>query len=49
MFQEYKRVLRIARRPKKEEFLKTIKITGIGMLLLGFIGFLIQLLFEVIR
>ena len=38
-----KRVLRIARKPGKDEYLQVAKITGLGITLIGFIGFLILL------
>ena len=38
-----KRVLRIARKPDKNEYLQVAKITGLGILLIGFIGFLMIL------
>lgn len=38
-----KRVLRIARKPDKNEYLQVAKITGLGIILIGFIGFLILL------
>lgn len=38
-----KRVLRIARKPDKDEYLQVAKITGLGIVLIGFIGFLILL------
>jgi protein transport protein SEC61 subunit gamma and related proteins len=41
---KYGRVLKMARNPTEEEFAKTSKITGLGMLLVGGIGFLIFLL-----
>jgi protein transport protein SEC61 subunit gamma-like protein len=37
----YGRVLKMARKPTSEEYSKTVKITGIGILLLGGLGFLI--------
>jgi len=37
----YKRVLIIARKPDKEELIKTAKICLIGIGLIGFIGFII--------
>ena len=36
---KYGRVLRMARKPSSEEFNKTLQITGIGLLLLGGLGF----------
>ncbi len=41
---KYGRVLKMARNPTDEEYAKTSKITGLGMLLVGGIGFLIYLL-----
>ena len=38
-----KRVLRVARKPDKDEYLQVAKITGLGILLVGFIGFIIML------
>lgn len=41
---KYGRVLKMARNPTNEEFAKTSKITGLGMIIVGGIGFLIFLL-----
>ena len=41
---KYGRVLKMARKPTDEEFSKTSKITGAGILLVGGLGFLIFLL-----
>ena len=41
---QYRRVISIARKPDKDEFKSSAKITGAGILLLGFIGFVIFLL-----
>ena len=41
---KYGRVLKMARKPTNEEFSKTSKITGISILLIGGLGFLIFLL-----
>lgn len=35
------RVLKVAKRPTKEEFLKVLKLTGLGMLMIGSIGLII--------
>lgn len=42
---EYKRVLRISRKPSKDEFKNTSKICILGIFLIGFIGFAIFLAF----
>ena len=41
---KYGRVLKMARKPTDEEYSKTSKITGAGILLIGGLGFLIFLL-----
>ena len=41
---KYGRVLKMARKPTNEEFSKTSKITGVGIILIGGLGFLIFLL-----
>ncbi len=38
---KYGRVLKMARKPTPEEYNKTLQITGLGIVLLGGIGFLI--------
>jgi protein transport protein SEC61 subunit gamma-like protein len=42
------RVLKMARKPTSEEFAKTVQLTGVGLLLLGGLGFLIYLLMTVV-
>jgi protein transport protein SEC61 subunit gamma-like protein len=42
------RVLNISYHPTQEEFNTTAKITGLGMVLIGVIGYLITLVFGVI-
>lgn len=40
------RILRMARKPSKQEFVQTTIICGIGMFILGFIGFVILVLMD---
>ena len=42
---DYKRILQIARKPGKDEFLVSTKVTSLGLLIIGAIGFAIFLLF----
>ena len=48
-FKETKRVLKLTRKPNKEEFKTTVKVTGLGAAAIGALGFIIflvkQLLF----
>ena len=41
---KYGRVLKMARKPTNEEYAKTSKITGAGIMLIGGLGFLIFLI-----
>jgi len=45
---EYVRVLKLTRRPKKEEFIMIAKITGAGMIIIGIIGTIITLIGDTI-
>jgi len=40
---ECKRTLQVARKPGKEEYLDIVKITGLGILLIGLVGFAITM------
>ena len=42
-YEECKRVWRITKRPDSEEFKTIVKVSAIGILVLGFIGFLVVL------
>jgi len=46
---ECKRVLLVTKKPTKDEFKAVLKITGIGTLLIGFIGFIIHIAYLLIR
>ena len=39
---KYGRIIKMARTPTREEYKKTIAITGLGIVILGAIGFLIM-------
>jgi protein transport protein SEC61 subunit gamma-like protein len=41
LLKNYKRVMQIARKPNREEFLSTGKICALGLALIGFVGFVI--------
>jgi len=47
-YQNSKRILKIANKPDKKEFFLVFKICGIGILLLGALSYVIQLIFSVI-
>jgi protein transport protein SEC61 subunit gamma-like protein len=43
---KYGRVIKMARKPTNDEYIKTITITGIGLMLIGGLGFLIYLIWS---
>jgi protein transport protein SEC61 subunit gamma and related proteins len=43
-FKETIRVLRITKKPNKEEFKSIVKVTGLGIIIIGLIGFFIFLI-----
>jgi len=45
---KYGRVLKMSTKPTDEEFSKSSKITGVGMILIGGLGFLVFLLATVV-
>lgn len=45
---EYRRVIAVASKPDKEEFVSSVKITGFGILLIGVIGFIIYLTYVLV-
>lgn len=42
-FEKYVRVLKITKKPDIDEFSASLKITGIGILIIGAIGFIVYL------
>jgi len=40
----YMRVLKMARKPTPDEYSKTVEITGIGLIIVGLVGYLIYLI-----
>jgi len=45
---ECRRVLRITKKPNREEFKTIVKISGIGIIIIGVIGFLVHFLKEIL-
>lgn len=46
---EWARVLKITRKPTREEFSAAAKITGIGLVVIGMLGFAIFLLLTIVK
>lgn len=49
MLREYKRVIIVSKKPDIDELSKISKISGLGILVIGFLGFIIQLVFQLIK
>ena len=49
MFEDYRRVLKTAKRPTREEFKRSAWLVGIGMLVIGAMGLLINLFFQLLN
>jgi protein transport protein SEC61 subunit gamma-like protein len=45
---KYGRVLKMTRKPTNEEYEKTLKITGLGILLIGALGFVVYIFRELV-
>jgi protein transport protein SEC61 subunit gamma and related proteins len=43
-FKETVRVMRVTKKPNKEEFLTTTKVTGLGCAIIGIVGFAVFLI-----
>ena len=48
MLKEWKRVYKITKKPGKEEYFSIVKVTGLGIIIIGIIGFAIFMLVELI-
>jgi len=48
-FQECKRVYKVTKKPSMEEFKAIVKISGIGIAIIGFIGFMIQIIWRLAK
>jgi len=46
---ECKRVLRVTKKPGSDEFKIIVKISGIGMIVIGLIGFFIYIIGDLVR
>lgn len=45
---ECRRIWHVTKKPSKKELITIVKVTGVGMLAIGFIGFLINILWQLL-
>ena len=43
-----RRVLRITKKPDKQEFWTIVKVSGLGILVIGFIGFVLAIINQIL-
>ncbi len=48
LFRKYIRVLKLARFPKRDEFLKIAMVAAVGIIIIGIVGFSIYEIFTVL-
>ena len=46
---ECKRVIKITKKPTSQEFKVSVKVSGLGIIAIGMIGFVIQFLYNLIK
>jgi protein transport protein SEC61 subunit gamma-like protein len=46
-FAKCKRVWMVLKKPSKDEFTKVAKISAVGILIIGFIGFIVSLIMKI--
>ncbi len=47
-YHECIRVLKVTKKPDKQEFLTIVKVSGLGIILIGFIGFIVHYIWTVL-
>ncbi len=45
---EYRRVISVATKPDREEFINSVKITAFGIALIGSVGFVVYLIYTAV-
>ncbi len=46
---ETRRIFRLARKPRGSEYMESVKICGAGIVIIGFVGFVLFLVFQTIQ
>lgn len=48
-FRECHRVLKVTKKPDSVEFKTIVKVSGLGMVIMGLVGFLVQIIAQLIK
>lgn len=43
LIRQFKRVIKVSRKPDRSEYLDVAKVTGIGILIIGAVGFIVMI------
>ncbi len=46
---DWNRVIRLSRKPKRHEFVMVAKVTGVGIIIIGLIGFMIRMVIQIFQ
>jgi protein transport protein SEC61 subunit gamma-like protein len=46
---EWNRVIKLSRKPRKHEFIMIAKITGLGIIVVGMVGFIIRMVIQLFQ
>lgn len=46
---EWNRVIKLSRKPRKHEFIMIAKITGLGIIVVGMVGFAIRMIIQLFQ
>lgn len=46
---EWNRVIKLSRKPRRHEFVMVAKVTGIGIIIVGLIGFIIRMIIQIFQ
>ena len=48
-YKECVRVLKVTKKPSNEEFKTIVKVSGLGILVIGLIGFIVHIIFRIFK
>ena len=46
---DWNRVIKLSRKPKRHEFVMIGKVTGLGIIIIGIIGFMIRMIIQIFQ
>jgi protein transport protein SEC61 subunit gamma-like protein len=46
---DWNRVIKLSRKPRRHEFVMVAKVTGVGIIIIGLIGFTIRMIIQIFQ